>query len=401
MQILLISRCLPYPLHLGDRLIVYHLARELSKRGHEIDLLAFADPARPADHDLSERAHYEAFFRRITVIDEPRRSPLSLLRRWLDPGARFPRRANHAWSPEMWQAIEQHRRDHDYDVAHLFGGVQVYEYRHALGDLPAIITPYESFTLYLRRLIEAQPARSLSGFSLRVQRMIAAAYEGWMFAPYRQTVVLAERDRAELLALNPALPVTVIPNGVDLKAFKSHNTDRTEGMLLFTGNFEYAPNIDAALHLARDIWPQVRARVQGVTLWLVGNAPPPELQALHGGDLYVTGHVPDVSLYLEMTAAFVCPLRFGAGIKNKVLEALAMGCPVVATPLSVDGIDLVDGQHALVVEDDAFADAIVRLIQDAELQRRLSQQGRELIETKYNWAQVAEQYERLYRSVSG
>src|SRR5690606_36683295 len=122
--ILLISRCPPYPIHLGDRLIIWHLARELSRRGYTIDLLAFAN--RPEDH--AEIDHYRVFFRHITLIDEPRRS---YPKRLILPGARFPQRADQAWSPEMWRSIESHRAQNRYDAAHLFGGVQVYEFRHA------------------------------------------------------------------------------------------------------------------------------------------------------------------------------------------------------------------------------------------------------------------------------
>src|SRR5690606_6126254 len=170
--ILLISRCPPYPIHLGDRLIIWHLARELTRRDYTIDLLAFAN--RPEDH--GEIDHYRPYFRHITLIDEPRRG---YLRRLMLPGARFPRTAQPAWSPAMWQAIAQHVRQYRYDVAHLFGGVQVYEFRHALAGLPALIVPYESYSLYLKRALETRSAAA--ALMLRLQRMIARQYEAWMF----------------------------------------------------------------------------------------------------------------------------------------------------------------------------------------------------------------------------
>jgi glycosyltransferase involved in cell wall biosynthesis len=390
--ILLISRCPPYPIHLGDRLIIWHLARELSRRGYTIDLLAFAN--RPEDH--AEIDHYRAFFRHITLIDEPRRS---YPKRLILPGARFPQRADQAWSSEMWRSIESHRAQNRYDAAHLFGGVQVYEFRHALGDVPAIITPYESYSLYLHRMIASGRGTAHRALTW-VQLGIARRYESWMFTPYARTVVVSDADRDELLGINPSLPIDVIPNGIDLDYFQLQSVEREPAALLFVGNYEYAPNVDAALHLAREILPQVQAQIPGAKLWLVGNAPTPEMQALASESIQVSGRVPDVRPYLAQATAFVCPLRLGAGIKNKVLEAMAMGCPLVATPLSVDGIAVQHEHDALIADDAVIADATIRLLRDPNLQRTLSHNGRKIIEAQYSWSRAADLYEQLYKVVN-
>ncbi|HEX2906182.1 MAG TPA: glycosyltransferase family 4 protein [Phototrophicaceae bacterium] len=414
MKILLISRCPPYPLHLGDRLILYHLAEELEARHHQLDLLAFYD--RPTD--LDEQGRYDHRFNHVELIPEPHRTQGDYLRRTLLPNMRFPRRAEQAWSPAMWQAIEARLKAETYDVVHLFGGVQVYEYARALRGLPAMITPYESYSLYLRRVREAlTPSPSPSGrggqqagafsFSaykkrllIELQFRLARGFEAWMFTPYRRVVVVSEQDREELLDINPTLPVEVIPNGVDLYHFRRARVKRKAPALLFVGNYEYAPNVDAALRLAREILPQVQKRQSDVKLWLVGNAPTPELQALAGDTIHVTGRVPDVRPYLARAAAFVCPLRLGAGIKNKVLEALAIGCPVIATPLSLDGIAVEDGHSALIADGDELVAAIVRLLGDATLAQQLADHGRALVEKQYSWDAVAERYEELYATIS-
>ena len=387
-QILLISRCPPYPLHLGDRLIVWHLVRHLAQRGYTIDLIAFADRR----EDYAEIEKYRSFFRQVTLLDDP---PRSYVKRLLLPGTRFPHAAHQSWSPAMWQAIEQHITQHEYDLAHLFGGVQVYEYRHALGNLPAVIIPYESYSLYLQRARRACGS-VLCRLLTTAQYHVASAYEAFMFSPYDRTVVVSQRDKDEL---NPALHVEVIPNGVDLDYFQPQATRREPATLLFTGNYEYAPNLDAALRLAREILPQVQAHIPQAKLWLVGNAPPPEILALASEAISVTGRVPDVRPYLAQATAFVSPLRLGAGIKNKVLEALAMGCPLVATPLSVDGIAVTHGQDALVAKDTALVEPVVRLLRDQPLQAALSQHGRTLIENQYSWGRVADMYEALYSDI--
>jgi glycosyltransferase involved in cell wall biosynthesis len=399
---LLISRCPPYPLHLGDRLIVYHLARELQKRGWRIDLLALHTGGDDEAHTPVARQVYAPLFEHVELIAEPRRSPVEIARRLLIASARFPRSADKAWSPELWRAVEQRVKAAHYDAIHVFGGVQVYEMSGALGGHPAVITPYESYSLYLRRQIElARRTLSLKVLPLMLARQIARGYERFMFTPYARTTVVSEADRDELLAINPILNVTVIPNGIDIDAFTPPTDPREPHLLLFTGNFEYAPNVDAAIFLAREVFPRVRALVPEARLLLVGNAPPDVVRALGDKRVLVTGRVPNLKPSLASAAVYVCPLRFGAGIKNKVLEALAIGCPVVATPLSLDGIAARD-EHEVLLADadgDAFAQAVVRLVRDQPLAAQLGANGRRLVEGQYGWDRVSAMYEDVYGEV--
>lgn len=393
-RVLMVSRCPPYPLHLGDRLIIWHLSRELAKLGVELDLLAFADRPEDAAVDWSAPG-MRAGFRAVEVLPEPRRTAAAYLWRLARPRVRFPRRAAESWSPLMWARVAARAASGQYDVAHFFGGVQVYEYAGALGGLPAVITPYESYSLYLRRLVARTPR-----IVHWAQLWAARRYESFMFAPYRAVVVVSPQDRAELLALNPALRVEVIPNGVDQAYFQPQPVARELDTLLFTGNFAYPPNVDAASYLAQTLLPAVRAHFPGVRLWLVGANPPPDVQALASDCVTVTGRVDDLRPYLARATVFVSPLRLGAGIKNKVLEALAMGCPLAATPLSVDGIAVQNERDALVapLENGALTAAVLRLLADPALRAALSANGPALVARDHSWAGAAARYAALYAS---
>ncbi len=396
-HILMISRCPPVPLHLGDRLIVYHLARELQRLGVQVDLLALAET--PADWSLDQQQQYTHLFHEVMLFDTKPRPAPELLRRVLLTTARFPSQAAHAFAPELWREVERRLSTTDYDAVHLFGGIQVYELAAALNGLKTVITPYESFSLYLRRALVAGEADLRAQLALRGQLWAARRYESWMYTPYDAVTVLSEPDRDELLALNPDYNVTVIPNGIEMERFPSPDpsAERDPAHLLFVGNYDYAPNRDAALWLANEILPKVRQQVPDTRLSLVGNAPPPELQALANDPISVTGRVPDVRPYLQGATVFVCPLRYGAGIKNKVLEALASGIPVVATPVSVDGITITDGESALVANDaEELAAATVRVLQNDALRQTLGERGRAVVEGGYSWRSVAERYAALY-----
>ena len=143
----------------------------------------------------------------------------------------------------------------------------------------------------------------------------------------------------------------------------------------------------------------MRDKVPNATLQLVGNAPSDEMLALATDAIEVIGRVPSVQDYLARATVFVCPLRVGAGIKNKVLEALAMGIPLIATPLSMEGISADDGKHVLIADIDTMAEKIINLLQNPALQKALSETGRPLIEAHYTWQSVATQYEKLYEDI--
>ena len=388
-NILLISRCPPYPRHLGDRLIVWHLARELHQRGNRIDLLALTNHADDSQHIQ----HYRSFFRHIRLLPEPPRSSLGYIRRLLKPGARFAASPEASFSPPLWGAIADQLNRHAYDLVHCFGSITVYEYLPLFAHLPKLITPYESHSLYLRSAAQQGDLRA------RLRLPLVRRFERFMFTPYDRTVVISDVDAAMLRGLQPGLRVAVIPNGIELAQFRPSASTRERNSLLFVGNFAYAPNQDAARLLIAQLLPAVREKLPEARLQLVGANPPDWLRAQANAHIEVTGRVPDVAPYLADAALFVCPLRIGAGMKNKVLEALAMGTPVVATQLSVDGIAVRHQESAWIARVDEMAAAVIRLLGDEALVAKLSHKGRQLIEASYTWARTADAYERLYSEI--
>ena len=389
-SVLLISRCLPWPLHFGDRLILWHLARELAARGYMLDLLALHQP----DDDPAWIEHCRDFFRDVQLFAEPARGPTGYLRRLLLPRARFPKDLRQSFCPGLWQAIEAQLRRRDYDVAHCFGSVSVYEYHPLFAHLPTLITPYESYALYLG----SAAARGQIGAKLRLP--LARRYERFMYRPYDRVVVIAEADQTMLKSLSPQLDIRVIPNGIELERFQLPWAARDPATLLFVGNFAYPPNQDAARILLTKIMPAVWRDMPRAKLQLVGVNPPDWLRATSDPRVQVTGRVPDVQPWLARATVFICPLRIGAGLKNKLLEALAMGIPVVATPLAAAGIAVEDGASALIRQPDEIAEGALQLLADENLRQRLSQQGRQLIESRYTWSGVATAYERLYDEIA-
>lgn len=155
--------------------------------------------------------------------------------------------------------------------------------------------------------------------------------------------------------------------------------------MFFIGGYKHRPNVDAVVHFVRQVWPAIAARLPDARFHIVGSDPPPEVQALAGGRVSVSGFVPDAAPFFNECRLSLAPLRYGAGLKGKVGRSFGYGCPVVASSLAVEGMALAEDEGALVADDDAaFVDATVRAYADPALWRRLSAGGSSYFETHFS-----------------
>ncbi len=393
MNVLLVSRCFPYPLHHGDRLIVAHLVEELQERGHCFDMAAFY----LHEQDLDEIPRCTQQVRYFEAVKERPRSWIDYLKRLSRP---IPGSAGQCWNPAMWRAMERLLITGRYDLIHFFGGIQVYEFQNLGKHLPCIITPYESFGLFLEREILAATGM-LERLRLKTMLRVTRRYEKRIYERFERVVLVSGKDAEYLRELNPRLPTAVIPNGVDLEYFTAGDVSPSNATLVFLGNYEYGPNVTAAVSLVTDILPRVQTQVPKASVKIVGASPPAALLALEGQDVQVTGWVADVRPHLAQAACLVVPLFRGAGIRNKILEAMAMGRPVVSTPLGAEGIEVEPGENILLGKNaEELATRVVQLLRDEAICTRLSRGGRRLVERLYSWKKVGDSYESLYHQVT-
>jgi glycosyltransferase involved in cell wall biosynthesis len=171
--------------------------------------------------------------------------------------------------------------------------------------------------------------------------------------------------------------------------------------IVLTGHMSFTPNHHAALHLIDRVLPRVRQTVPHVACDVVGADPRPELMARHDGRrVTVTGWVPDLRPWIAEATVYACPMLLGAGIKNKLLEAMAMGKAIVSTARGADGIEVHDGEHLLFAEDEnEFAARIVELLCAPAQRHTLGTAARALAIERYSWDAAARAYERLYEQL--
>ena len=186
--------------------------------------------------------------------------------------------------------------------------------------------------------------------------------------------------------------VQVLENGIDLEHFAPDATVAIDhNLIIFTGQMDYAPNVEAVVDFVRDVWPLVIATAPHTCFAIVGRNPAPEVRALASESITVTGEVADTRVWLAKAAVAVAPLKLARGVQNKVLEAMAMAKPVVASSAAAQGIDACAGRDLIVVDEpEAVAAAIVHLLTHPDEARQVSQAARAKMDARYGWsAQLA------------
>lgn len=200
-------------------------------------------------------------------------------------------------------------------------------------------------------------------------------------------LVTTRQEEALLHSFAPWVPTTVIPNGVDLDYFTPPPDPASDSTIAFTGAMDYVPNVDAAVDFCQKVLPRIRERVPAARFLIVGKNPVPAVRRLTAiPGVTVTGTVSDVRPFLAQSAVAVAPLRIARGIQNKVLEAMAMRLPVVATSKAQQGIEARAGEHLFVENDPgSFADAVATLLGDPGLRLRVGREARRFVEVHHSW----------------
>lgn len=392
MRILFISPYLPSLV----RVRPFNLIKYLASRGHQITLLALVPPG----EDTASLETVAAWCERVETVPLPRWRTL-----WNGLTAipsRMPFQAAYSRSAEMARLIRQVQQAGQFEVAHvehLRGAVLA----GAANGLPVVFDSVDSITLLFEKVLAAGPtlkSRLMAQLDLGRTRR----YEGQFLQHFERVLVTSPQDRQALVRLNTTGQVdervVVLPNGVDLDYFAPLDSPREPATLIFTGKMSYHANIAAAMDLATKVLPLVWQQLPEARLVIAGKDPPESLQALAADPrISVTGWVPDLRPYLAGATVAVLPLRYGVGIQNKVLEAMAMATPVVTTPQTMTALQAHAGQDIVVADTPpAMSQTVLALLADADRRQQVGQAGRRYVETHHDWQNVAAKLETVYQA---
>ncbi|MGB7405844.1 MAG: TIGR03087 family PEP-CTERM/XrtA system glycosyltransferase [Pacificimonas sp.] len=386
-ELLFLAHRIPYPPDKGDKIRSWNILRHLAET-FDVHLGAFVDDPEDRDHE----AFLRTVCKQVFLLD-------------MKPSARLPRLLNGlrtgrplsiaAWDDRRMQDFASGLLDRG-GIEHVFvfsGQMAPYALKHS-GRSRMIMMDFvdidsDKFRQYARQAkwpmtkVHEREADLLSQFEKHVARNVDAS----LF------VSNAEAELFKSYAGSYAHTVYALHNGVDLEFF-SPDADFTplslpgSPSLVMTGAMDYRPNIDAAIWMAKAILPLVRQRHPDATFTIVGSKPTNDVKALDTKPgVTVTGRVDDVRPYLAAADIAVAPVRIARGVQNKVLEAMAMGVPVVSTEPAFSGIDADPGRDLLVADQPSqFADAIIRLAESEADRKMLGEAGRAQMEARYSWS---------------
>jgi glycosyltransferase involved in cell wall biosynthesis len=267
-------------------------------------------------------------------------------------------------------------------------------------NVPRILVDYDPPSAWAQDLLAV--TKGPRRVARRAEVGVWRRYERATRQHFNAIVAFAERDLAAIEPTAGAAALIRIPLAVEVPSRALNPEGSGPPTILFIGGFAHPPNVDAALWLARAVFPRVLQRVPEARLDIVGHEPGDEIRALAGGAVSVHASVPEVTPYLDRAAVVVAPIRLGGSMRMKVLEALATGKALVATPRAAEGVEAVPGEHfVLVADEDELVDALVGLLLEPERRRALGERARAWAEQDLGWESGVEAFEQLYDDVVG
>ena len=374
-NILFLAQRIPYPPNRGDKITSWRLIERMS-RNHKVTVIAFAHDEQ--DEQAARALNEEKGIETIAIPHKESTKklaslPLLLTRKPLTLGV---------YGSRALQA-EVDRRIGDMDFAYAFSSsMGAFLLPHTLPWVMHIAEldsdkwhQYSERTSFPMSWVYRREWKTLLRFE---QRLAEAAITNVLCTPLEEEIFQREI---------PGHPTVVLQNGVDLDYFHPAPEKAEGNRIAFTGVMDYLPNIDACRLFVKEIFPLVRAQVPDARFDIVGSKPTPEVQALGEVDgVTVTGFVEDIRDWTHRASVSVAPIRIARGIQNKVLEAMAMGLPVVGSTSATQGVQATAGEHYWVTDDPAqHAEMVVRLLKEPDTARELGQAGRRFVEANYDW----------------
>jgi sugar transferase (PEP-CTERM/EpsH1 system associated) len=373
------------------------------QRAHQVTIMAqCASEQELADVEKLRSQGYEVLAVQESKMRSASQSAMALFNS-------LPLQVAYARSARFTQAAQQLCAQRPFDVVHVEHLRGIASMQQIARTYPLVWDAVDCISLLCKHTIVAGPSRAVRMVAL-LEHQRTRRYEAKTLSQLQHTVVTSEHDRQAMIELlhthtrdftseEPGAGISVIPNGVDLEYFRPLQLERQRFNLVFSGKMSYHANVATALYLYHQIMPLIWQHRPEATLTIVGSKPPKTIQAL-GNDprVEVTGYVEDMRPYVGRAEVMLSPMVYSVGIQNKVLEAMALGTPVVAAAQAAAALGTQAGRDLLVATSaQDFADATLRLMDDADLRVSLSQHGRTYVEEQHDWRTVTSRLVEVYQ----
>lgn len=391
MNILFVANRFPYPPYRGDKLKIYNLTRRLAKK-HTLYLVTFYEKR----DELSYLEEITPFFKEVELVYLPRwRSVLNCVPALFTS---TPLQLAYFKSLKMKRMVSWAVDQYAIDVVHT-QHLRMSQYTADL-NTPKILDLPDAFSLYFKRRSETErPFINRLIDRIEIKRLAKAEQ---VIKKYNKVLVCSIEDKKYLEKLHQVSNIDILLNGVDLETFEVNEGHdySINNTLLFTGNMDYAPNVDAVLYFVKELWPSIKNNNPSVKLVIAGQRPVEEILKLQSSRIEITGFVPDISDLYRSSSILIAPLRFGAGTQNKVLEAMAMGVPVVCTNIGFAGLQIKSGDGVIMAkESNDFIHQVNQLLSDVEQRRQVGEKGLTIAHQRFSWDSIADQLEFYVKNI--
>ena len=374
LRIIVVLPRFPYPLEKGDKLRAYHQLRTLSQN-HELYLVALADEL-PTEEAI---AKIRPFCKEIHVVRLSFFSKCWNIVRAFFKG--LPIQCGYFYSREAKKALRQFTDEVKPDAIYAQLVRTVPYVQELKGE--KTIDYQDVFSHGMLRRAERAPFWQKPFFKMESRRL--RRYEAAVFPLFQHHTIITEVDR-DLMPVRDKDKISIVGNGVDFEQYKYDGQEKIYD-LIFAGNMSYAPNVDAAEYIVKQILPKLLPQFPNLRLVLCGANPAPRVRALQGPHVTVTGWVESIAEYYAQSRIFIASMRLGTGLQNKLLEAMATQLPCVTSPLAGKPLKGVENQRDVLICDEVedYVKAITQLLTDSAYYQQIAQQGYQYVKAHYSW----------------
>lgn len=382
MNVLVVLPRIPYPLEKGDKLRAYYQIKELSKH-HKIYLIALYNKAIP-HNAFKQLAPFcqEIHFLKQNIF----RSALNMLGSFFSG---LPLQCGYYYSHKNHTLIDNIVNDIQPDVIYcqLFRMAEYVRHYH----IPKVLDYQDAFSKGMER--RAERASFFKKWIMQGEARRIAKYETEIFDDFNKKTIITTADREHI---NHPMrdEIVIVPNGVDFENF-TRKDKKKDYDLIFSGNMNYAPNVDAAVYLCKEIFPELEKKHSGIKLMIAGTSPAAKVRALATDNITITGWVPSMVDCYAAARIFVAPMRLGTGLQNKLLEAMSMGLPCVTSPLAAQAMLPSKGAILQCSSTLQYIETIDKLLTDSEFYNELSNSGNRFVHENYDWSAATEKLSNI------
>jgi glycosyltransferase involved in cell wall biosynthesis len=392
MKILHVFPGVPAPPTSGGNLRVFHILKHLSQH-HDVTVAGF--------YGGGDMNYFKESFPQLKGkmhFVERKPETWRRLRQGLSYVSNHSYWYHQARSKELEQHIQRLLNQHNFDILQVeYATMGLCDYEtDAIRIIDAHNVEYDNF----RRMSTLKWSKLRKSFYRREYEKCFRE-EMNAFSQQDALFVTSGRDQSLIAKDMPNLPQFVIPNGVDTSYFQSRGIRPDPFSIVFTGVMHYVPNFEGMIYFLDEIFPIIKKKIPQAKVQVVGNAPPARLKAYQSDDINITGFVDDVRPYIDESSVFVVPLRMGSGTRLKVMEALSMQIPVVSTSIGCEGIEVEDGEHLMIRDKpEQFAEAVIELFANKNLQQKFIDNGHDLVMQKYDWQVIGQSIEKAFETLT-